>query len=148
MTSARAIALWAAGGRSSGLADATAEVLAGFGLTPDRLGESAQPDAAAHAIAIVFADREVAGRFARSFSGPVLLVPDGQEPDAALAALREAASGDPELPIGVLAAGEAGARNAALFAVAMLAGGDPVLGERYRAFRESQTAKVLAARLE
>jgi len=51
------------------------------------------------------------------------------------------------VPVGTLAIGEAGARNAALLAVGMLATGDPALRERLRAFRTAQTAKVLEAEL-
>lgn len=46
-----------------------------------------------------------------------------------------------------LAIGEAGARNAALFVVSVLALGDDGLRERWRAFRRTQTENVLAATL-
>jgi 5-(carboxyamino)imidazole ribonucleotide mutase len=42
----------------------------------------------------------------------------------------------------------AGARNAALFAVAILAGNDPELAARLADFREKQTAAAAAAPLE
>jgi 5-(carboxyamino)imidazole ribonucleotide mutase len=51
------------------------------------------------------------------------------------------------IPVGTFAIGEAGAANAALFAVAQLATQDPVLAERLTAFREAQSAKVLAMQL-
>lgn len=44
-----------------------------------------------------------------------------------------------------MAIGEAGARNAALFVVAALAVRDEVLRERWAAYRQNQTAEVLAA---
>lgn len=47
------------------------------------------------------------------------------------------------IPVGTLAIGKPGATNAALLAVAILAGARPALRERLRAFREEQTAKVL-----
>ena len=47
------------------------------------------------------------------------------------------------IPVGTLAIGKAGAVNAALLSVAILAGRDPELREKLRAFREEQTAKVL-----
>jgi 5-(carboxyamino)imidazole ribonucleotide mutase len=47
------------------------------------------------------------------------------------------------IPVGTLAIGQAGATNAALLAAAILAGGDPVLRERLRVFREEQTRAVL-----
>jgi 5-(carboxyamino)imidazole ribonucleotide mutase len=47
------------------------------------------------------------------------------------------------VPVGTLAIGRAGAINAALLAVAILANARPDLRERLRKFREDQTAKVL-----
>lgn len=52
------------------------------------------------------------------------------------------------IPVGTLAIGEAGARNAALLAVAMLATTDPDLRARLHAFREEQAAKALEAVLD
>ena len=43
------------------------------------------------------------------------------------------------IPVATFAIGAAGATNAALFAVAMLATTDPALGEMLRAFRQRQT---------
>jgi len=47
------------------------------------------------------------------------------------------------IPVGTLAIGRAGAVNAALLAVSILAGTDPAIAERLRRFREAQTAAVL-----
>ncbi|MBO0719375.1 MAG: 5-(carboxyamino)imidazole ribonucleotide mutase [Blastocatellia bacterium] len=47
------------------------------------------------------------------------------------------------IPVGTLAIGTAGAINAALLAVAILANSRPDLREKLRKFREEQTAKVL-----
>jgi 5-(carboxyamino)imidazole ribonucleotide mutase len=47
------------------------------------------------------------------------------------------------VPVGTLAIGRAGAVNAALLAVAILANSRPDLREKLRKFREDQTAKVL-----
>jgi 5-(carboxyamino)imidazole ribonucleotide mutase len=49
------------------------------------------------------------------------------------------------VPVGTLAIGKAGATNAALLAVAILANTRPELRERLRRFREEQTAKVREA---
>ncbi len=46
------------------------------------------------------------------------------------------------VPVGTLAIGRAGARNAALLAAAILARGDPELRERYRRWREAQSEAV------
>jgi 5-(carboxyamino)imidazole ribonucleotide mutase len=51
------------------------------------------------------------------------------------------------IPVATFAIGEAGAANAALFAVAMLANADPALNDRLQAFRRSQTDKVLGMKL-
>ena len=47
------------------------------------------------------------------------------------------------IPVGTLAIGKAGATNAALLAVAILANSRPELRERLRQFRKEQTSKVL-----
>ena len=48
------------------------------------------------------------------------------------------------VPVGTLAIGKAGAQNAALLAVSILANHDPALREKLRAFRQEQAAKVRA----
>ena len=52
------------------------------------------------------------------------------------------------VPVGTLAIGAAGATNAGLLAVAVLANARPALRERLRAFRREQEEKVRAAALE
>ena len=47
------------------------------------------------------------------------------------------------IPVGTLAIGKPGATNAALLAVAILAGTRPALRDKLRAFRAEQTANVL-----
>ena len=47
------------------------------------------------------------------------------------------------IPVGTLAIGKAGAINAALLSVAILASARPELREKLRKFREEQTAKVM-----
>ena len=51
------------------------------------------------------------------------------------------------IPVATFAIGEAGAANAALFAIAMLANEDEALRARLQAFRKAQTEKVLAMKL-
>jgi 5-(carboxyamino)imidazole ribonucleotide mutase len=51
------------------------------------------------------------------------------------------------VPVATFAIGEAGAANAALFAVSMLANGDAGLAGKLAAFRQAQTEKVLAMKL-
>ncbi len=52
------------------------------------------------------------------------------------------------IPVGALAIGKAGATNAALLAVAILANSRPELREKLRNFREDQTTRVLGDSLE
>jgi 5-(carboxyamino)imidazole ribonucleotide mutase len=52
------------------------------------------------------------------------------------------------VPVATLAIGKAGATNAALLAVSILANSRPELREKLRAFREKQTAKVLKDTLQ
>jgi 5-(carboxyamino)imidazole ribonucleotide mutase len=47
------------------------------------------------------------------------------------------------IPVGTLAIGKAGAKNAALLAIAMLANNDAALREKLRAYRDAQTASVM-----
>src|SRR3984885_14346078 len=51
------------------------------------------------------------------------------------------------IPVGTLAIGKAGAQNAALLAVAILANHDPALREKLRVFREEQAAQVRSEEL-
>lgn len=51
------------------------------------------------------------------------------------------------IPVATFAIGEAGARNAGLFAVALLARRDPALAKKLDQFRRSQTDKVLGLTL-
>jgi 5-(carboxyamino)imidazole ribonucleotide mutase len=52
------------------------------------------------------------------------------------------------IPVGTLAIGKAGAINAALLAVAILSNSRPPLRDKLRQFREEQTQRVLAEKLE
>jgi len=51
------------------------------------------------------------------------------------------------IPVGTLAIGSAGAKNAALLAIAILANSRPELREKLKAFRKKQADKVLAEKL-
>jgi 5-(carboxyamino)imidazole ribonucleotide mutase len=51
------------------------------------------------------------------------------------------------IPVGTLAIGEAGAKNAALLAAAILAMSDDTLRQKLEAFRRKQSETVLAAKL-
>jgi 5-(carboxyamino)imidazole ribonucleotide mutase len=51
------------------------------------------------------------------------------------------------IPVGTLAIGRAGAINAALLAIAILAGSDAALREKLRQYRKEQTDKVMDDKL-
>jgi 5-(carboxyamino)imidazole ribonucleotide mutase len=74
---------------------------------------------------------------------PVLGVPIESHALKGLDSLLSIAQMPGGIPVGTLAIGKAGAINAALLAVAILANSRPELREKLRKFREEQTAKVM-----
>ena len=78
---------------------------------------------------------------------PVLGVPIESRSLKGLDSLLSIAQMPGGVPVGTLAIGEAGATNAALFAVAMLALSDAAMAKKLTAFRQAQTEKVLAKTL-
>jgi 5-(carboxyamino)imidazole ribonucleotide mutase len=78
---------------------------------------------------------------------PVLGVPVQSKALSGVDSLHSIVQMPKGIPVATFAIGEAGAANAALFAVAMLANHDAALNERLRAFRQAQTDKVLAMKL-
>ncbi len=83
------------------------------------------------------------GMLAAMTTVPVLGVPVASKHLAGLDSLYSIVQMPRGVPVATFAIGAAGAANAALFAVAMLANEDPTLRERLEAFRAAQT---LAAR--
>jgi len=78
---------------------------------------------------------------------PVLGVPIQSRALRGIDSLLSIAQMPKGIPVGTLAIGEAGAANAALLAVAMLARNDDRLRSRLEGFRAAQTARVLEAEL-
>lgn len=78
---------------------------------------------------------------------PVLGVPIQSRALRGIDSLLSIAQMPKGIPVGTLAIGDAGAANAALLAVAMLARGDDRLRGRLEAFRAAQTARALEAEL-
>lgn len=78
---------------------------------------------------------------------PVLGVPVQSKTLSGLDSLLSIAQMPAGIPVGTLAIGKAGASNAALLAVAILATSRPDLRERLIAFRDAQTERVLASEL-
>ena len=89
----------------------------------------------------------LAGVLAAKTQLPVLAVPMPSKHLQGLDSLLAMVQMPAGIPVATFAIGEAGATNAALFAVAMLALGDAALAAKLAAFRRAQTAKVLAKTL-
>jgi 5-(carboxyamino)imidazole ribonucleotide mutase len=73
---------------------------------------------------------------------PVLGVPIDSSPLQGLDALLATVQMPGGIPVATFAIGRSGARNAALFAAAILARSDPRVREKLQAFREEQSAAV------
>lgn len=78
---------------------------------------------------------------------PVLGVPVESKALKGLDSLLSIAQMPAGVPVGTLAIGQAGAKNAALLAIAILATSRPDLREKLHAFRSKQTKAVLKGRL-
>lgn len=89
----------------------------------------------------------LAGVLAAKTELPVLGVPIPSKHLLGLDSLLSMVQMPGGIPVATFAVGEAGATNAALFAVAMLALSDATLATKLSAFRVSQTEKVLAKTL-
>jgi len=87
------------------------------------------------------------GMLAAKTTVPVLGVPVQSKALSGVDSLHSIVQMPKGIPVATFAIGEAGAANAALFAVAMLANGDAALNAKLQAFRQAQTAKVLAMKL-
>lgn len=77
---------------------------------------------------------------------PVLGVPVESKALKGLDSLLSIAQMPAGVPVGTLAIGQAGARNAALLAIAILANSHPDLRKKLHAFRSKQTRTVLKTR--
>jgi 5-(carboxyamino)imidazole ribonucleotide mutase len=87
------------------------------------------------------------GMLAAQTTVPVLGVPVQSKALNGLDSLLSIAQMPAGIPVGTLAIGVAGATNAGLMAVAILANSRPELREKLEQFRANQTDKVLAAEL-
>ncbi len=118
--------------------------------TPDRMFEYAET-AAARGLRCIIAGAggaaHLPGMVAAKTTLPVLGVPVQSRALQGLDSLLSIVQMPKGIPVATFAIGEAGAANAALFAVAMLATTDAALASRLAAFRAEQTATVAAATL-
>jgi len=119
--------------------------------TPDRMVEFAK-SAEERGIEVIIAGAggaaHLPGMTAASTLLPVLGVPVESHALKGMDSLLSIVQMPGGIPVGVLAIGKAGATNAALLAVAILANKRPDLRGKLRKFREDQTAKVLSDKLE
>jgi len=118
--------------------------------TPDLLFEYAS-SAAARGLQVIIAGAggaaHLPGMCASKTCLPVLGVPVQSKALNGMDSLLSIVQMPAGVPVGTLAIGRAGAINAALLACAMLGARHPELRERYEAFRQRQTAAVLARRI-
>ncbi len=87
------------------------------------------------------------GMLAAKTTLPVLGVPVQSKALSGVDSLHSIVQMPKGIPVATFAIGEAGAANAALFAVAMLANENPELNAKLQTFRQNQTEKVLAMKL-
>lgn len=90
----------------------------------------------------------LAGVIAAHTTLPVLGVPMKSDALNGLDSLLATVQMPAGVPVGTLAIGKPGAINAALFAIAILANGRPVLRKKLHEFREDQEKKIREATLE
>lgn len=118
--------------------------------TPDLLFDYAETAAQRGIQAIIAGAGGAAhlpGMLAAKTTVPVLGVPVQSRALSGVDSLHSIVQMPKGIPVATFAIGEAGAANAALFAVAMLANQDAALNDKLHAFRQAQTAKVLAMKL-
>ncbi len=115
--------------------------------TPERTGRLAR-EAAGRGIQVVIcgagAAAHLAGLCAAETELPVLGVPIGSSDLNGLDALLSTAQMPAGVPVGTLAIGKAGARNAALLAARIIARSDANVAERVRAQRKEMAEEVEA----
>lgn len=140
---------------------AAADVLTDFGVphetkivsahrTPDLLFEFAK-SAESRGLEVIIAGAggaaHLPGMCASQTVLPVLGVPVESRALKGLDSLLSIAQMPAGIPVGTLAIGEAGAKNAALLAVAILANSRPALRQKLQAFRSKQTKTVIRTKL-
>ncbi len=119
--------------------------------TPDLLFEFAK-SAEGRGIEVIIAGAggaaHLPGMCASQTVLPVLGVPVESKTLKGLDSLLSIAQMPAGVPVGTLAIGQAGAKNAALLAVSILANSRPELRKKLHSFRSKQTRTVLRSRLD
>jgi|TARA_B100000902_G_scaffold307757_1_gene296697 5-(carboxyamino)imidazole ribonucleotide mutase len=114
--------------------------------TPDLLysfAESARKKGIEIIIAGAGGSAHLAGMTASKTSVPVLGVPIESKTMKGLDSLLSVNQMPAGIPVGTLAIGNAGAKNAALLAASILSINDPIIAKKLDAFRQNQTNMVL-----
>jgi 5-(carboxyamino)imidazole ribonucleotide mutase len=133
-----------------------AKVLAEFGIPFEMRISSAHrsprrtvalaTEAAGRGVRVIIAGAgmaaHLAGVIAAETSLPVIGVPMGGSVLNGLDALCSTVQMPGGIPVATMAIGRAGAKNAGIFAVQILALGDPVLSERIKEYREQMAREV------
>lgn len=118
--------------------------------TPDLMVQFAK-DAVANAVKVIIAGAggaaHLPGMVAAHTRLPVLGVPVESRVLRGVDSLLSIVQMPGGIPVGTLAIGSAGAKNAALLAASILALGDPTVAAALEKFRANQTAEVLSATL-
>jgi 5-(carboxyamino)imidazole ribonucleotide mutase len=113
--------------------------------TPDWMFEYAET-AESRGLSVIIAAAggaaHLAGVVAAYTTVPVLGVPIQSQALKGLDSLLSMVQMPGGIPVGTLAIGKAGATNAALLAIAILATADPALREKIKAFRTVQAARI------
>ena len=114
--------------------------------TPDLLysfAESARKKGIEIIIAGAGGSAHLAGMTASKTSIPVLGVPIESKTMKGLDSLLSVNQMPAGIPVGTLAIGNAGAKNAALLAASILSINDPIIAKKLDAFRQNQTNMIL-----
>ncbi len=113
--------------------------------TPDAAAEYAK-NAESRGIKVILCAAGMAahlgGVIAAHTTLPVIGIPMASEPFRGWDALLAMVQMPPGIPVATVTAGPAGAKNAALLAVAILALSDPALAQKLKEFRAAQTKQV------
>ncbi len=118
--------------------------------SPDATADFARK-AASRGLRVIIAGAGAAAHLAGAIAGhtwlPVLGVPIPSSELNGLDSLLSTAQMPGGIPVGTLAIGNAGAKNAALLAAAILATSDEKVRQKLETFRKKQSETVLAAKL-
>ena len=118
--------------------------------SPDATADFAR-NAAGRGLRVIIAGAGAAAHLAGAIAGhtwlPVLGVPIPSSELKGLDSLLSTAQMPGGIPVGTLAIGNAGAKNAALLATAILATSDEKVRQKLEAFRKKQSEAVVAAKL-